>query len=641
MTFKKLFEPINIGTMRIKNRFVMSPMGTVFSKDVKEEHERRLAYYEARAKGGVGMVIVEAACVDPDGRILLGQIPTYDDESIPLLKRYADTIKKHGARAVIQLHHGGGAASSSLIGKTPVAPSPIPPRPRGEIPRELTIPEIKQIIRRFGEAALRAKKAGFDGVELHGAHGYLFVQFFTPAFNKRTDEYGGSLENRARFYMEAFQAVRDKVGPDYPVWFRINARHFNLEGGITLEDSKKLAKMMEEAGADAVNISCYGYGRENFANLASTPGGLAYLAEAIKKEVNIPVIAIGMMTPEVGERLLQEGKADLIAIGRGFLADPEIPKKAMEGRTEDIVPCTGCFRCLHEMIFKQNPLMCSVNACLGHEKDYQIKPAERKKRVMVVGSGPAGIEAARVAALRGHDVSIYEKEEELGGQLRQSCVPPGKERYKDYLEYLRTQAGKHGIKVKVGVEATAELVEKEEPDAVVIATGVIPLIPEIKGLDRAEVVTADKVLLGKVEVGKKVVIIGGGLVGSETAHYLTTKGKKITIVEMRKGDIIAIEMIPYIREAFLEELRGNGVEMLTGVTLKEFRDKGLILTDDKGKERLIEADTIILAAGAKPDDRLYEEIKGKVKEVYKAGDCVQPRQIGEAVEEGFRIGISL
>ena len=283
LQFKRLFDPINIGPMTLKNRFVMAPMGTVFSRDVNEAHERRLAYYEARAKGGVGMIIVEASAVDPKSVMIPGMIGNYDDEFLPLLKRYADNIKKHGAKAVIQLAHGGGAANSFITGYPPVAPSPIAPRPGGEIPKELTIPEIKEIVKRFGEAALRAKKAGFDGVELHGAHAYLFVQFFTTAFNKRTDEYGGSLENRARFYMEVFRSIRDKVGPDFPVWSRINARHFNLEDGITLDDSKKLVKMMEEVGASAVNVSCYGIGKDNFINCTSTPGGLSYLADAIKK----------------------------------------------------------------------------------------------------------------------------------------------------------------------------------------------------------------------------------------------------------------------------------------------------------------------------------------------------------------------
>ena len=639
LQFKRLFDPINIGPMTLKNRFVMAPMGTVFSRDVNEAHERRLAYYEARAKGGVGMIIVEASAVDPKSVMIPGMIGNYDDEFLPLLKRYADNIKKHGAKAVIQLAHGGGAANSFITGYPPVAPSPIAPRPGGEIPKELTIPEIKEIVKRFGEAALRAKKAGFDGVELHGAHAYLFVQFFTTAFNKRTDEYGGSLENRARFYMEVFRSIRDKVGPDFPVWSRINARHFNLEDGITLDDSKKLVKMMEEVGASAVNVSCYGIGKDNFINCTSTPGGLSYLADAIKKETNLPVIAIGMMTPEAGERVLEEGKADLIAFARGFLCDPEIPNKAKEGKTEDIVPCLGCLRCLQEMIFRLKPLMCSVNASLGREKEFKIEPAEKKKKVMVIGSGPAGIEASRVAAMRGHDVTLYEKEKELGGQIRQASVPPGKERFKVYLEYLRTQVKKHGIKVQIGVEVTADLVEKEKPDAVVVATGGMPVVPEIKGMDVSRVVTADNVLLDKAKTGEKVIIIGGELVGCETAHYLMNKGKKITIT--RRGDALATKMIPFNREAFLEDLEKNGVELLTGVAYKEVTDKGIILVDNKGKERMIEADTIILAAGAKSDDKLFEQIKGKIKEVYRAGDCVEPRQIGEAVEEGMRIGMSL
>ncbi|MDY7033630.1 MAG: FAD-dependent oxidoreductase [Thermodesulfobacteriota bacterium] len=636
---KRMFEQTNIGPMTIRNRFVMSPMGTVFSSDIDEAHERRLAYYEARAKGGTGMIIVEASGVDPNSAMLPGMIVNTNDDCIPLLARYAETIKKHGARAAMQLVHGGGAVSSFISGKQPVAPSPVPPRPGGEIPRELTNPEIKEIVERFGDAALRAKKAGFDGVELHGAHAYLFVQFFTPAFNKRTDEYGGSFENRARFYMEVFQAIRDRVGPDFPVWSRINSRHFNLPDGITLEDSTRLVKMMEEVGASAVNVSCYGFGRENFANCTSIPGGLAYLAEAIKKETKLPVIAIGMMTPEAGEAVVEEGMADLISFGRGLLCDPEIANKAKEGRVDDIVPCIACMRCLQEMIFKLSPLMCSVNAALGREKESEIKPAEKKKKVMVVGGGPAGVQAARVAALRGHDVSLYEKDEEIGGQMRQASVPPGKERFKAYLDYLKAQAGKNNIKTKTGLKVTSDLVEKEKPDAVVITTGRKPLLPEIKGLDMSQVITADDVLLGKAETGETVLIIGGGLVGCETAHYLIEKGKKVTVTEIL--DAMATQRIPFIREAFLEDLEKSGVELLTSVVYKEVTDKGVTLTDNKGEERSIKPDTIILAAGAEAEDTLYDEIKDKVKEVYKAGDCVEPRLIAEAVREGFDIGMKL
>ena len=636
--FKKLFEPLSIGPMTIRNRLVMSPMGTIFSRDADEAHERRLAYYEARAKGGMGMIIVEASAVAPSTVMLPGMILNLNDENIPLLSRYAEIIKKHGTKAVMQLMHGGGAVSSLMSGMEPVAPSPIPPRPGGEIPRALTIPEIKELVERFGDAALRAKNAGFDGVELHGAHAYLFVQFFTPAFNKRTDEYGGTFENRSRFYMEVFQAIRERVGPDFPVWSRINARHFNLPDGITLEDSKRLVKMMEAVGASAVNVSCYGFGRENFANSTSIPGGLSYLADTIKKETRLPVIAIGMMTPEAGEKVLEEGKADLIAFARGLLSDPEIANKAKEGRADDIVPCIACMRCLQEMIFKMKPLMCSVNPTLGREKDCEIRPADKKKKVVIVGGGPAGIQAARVAALRGHDVTLLEKEE-IGGQMRQASMPPGKERFKAYLDYLRSQSSKHGIKTKTCIEVTADLIEEEKPDAVVIATGGRPFLPEIKGLDMSGVVTAADVLLGKVETGERVLIIGGGLVGCETAHYLVEKGKKIFVTEIL--DDMATQKIPFMREAFLEDLEKQGVELLTGVVYKELTDKGFILTDNKGEERLIEPDTIVLAAGAEAENKLFEEIKDKVDEVYKAGDCVEPRQIGEAVREGFDIGMNL
>ena len=632
----KLWEPFRIGRMELKNRVVMPPMVTRYATDDGFVTERTRDYYGARARGGAGLIIVEATYVHRQGCAFANQLGISDDKFLPGMSELVNTVHKHGAKIGIQLHHGGREASSALCGLQPVAPSPLPGM-AGETPKEMTIEEIAEAVAYFADAALRAKMAGFDGIELHGAHGYLIDQFLSPTSNKRKDEYGGNVRHRARFLLEVIADVKETVGDDYPVWCRLDGKEYGVEG-ITLEDAQKTARLVQEAGLAAIHVT--GWGPATPTN-RTTPtlvsAVIEELAEGIKKAVSIPVIAVGRITPEDGERLLREGKADLIAIGKAMLADPEWVNKVASGKMDDINPCIICNECRDDI---RNPtvvgIRCSANAALGREKESEIVPAAKPKKVLVVGGGPAGMEAARVAALRGHQVTLWEKESRLGGQLVQAAIPPHKDRIAPLYKYLETQLQKLGVKVQPGKEATATAVAEFKPDAVVVATGIKPFLPDIPGLDKAQAVQAGDVLEGKVEVGQKVAIIGGELVGCETAEFLADQGRQVTV--MRRGAEMATSVGPGNRAFFLSRLLDKGVTMLREIRYDGVSHEGVIITAKDGEKGTIEADTVVLAAGFVSDTALYKAIKDKVSEVYCVGDCVEPRTIRDAISEGFRTG---
>ncbi|MEK7848287.1 MAG: FAD-dependent oxidoreductase, partial [Chloroflexota bacterium] len=449
-------------------------------------------YYEARARGGAGLIITEATCVDfPRGRGPKNQMVIDDDRFLPGQADLARVIKKHGAAAVVQLHHAGHAAKSSVTGQQPVGPSAVPRFAGDEIPRPLAMAEIKELVQRFAQAALRAKRAGFDGVEVHAAHHYLIAQFLSGAWNKREDEYGGDIRSRARFLLEVTRAVRAAVGKDFMVLVRLNGEEYGIEGGTTLEETLAVARMVQEEGIDGLHISAYGQGSQAFkAPEPEIRGGLVPLAEAVKKITRVPVIAVGGLTAPLGEKALAEGRADLVAMGRALIADAELPNKAAQGRAEDIVPCIACLECLNWVVFQRKGLRCSVNPALGHEGEL-LQPAAKPKRVVVIGGGPAGMEAARVAALRGHQVTLYEKGKELGGQLLSATVPPAKEDIGDLARYLAVKLKKAKVKVVLGTEPGLRQVQSLRPEAVVIATGVSPTVPAIPGIEKARVVMAE------------------------------------------------------------------------------------------------------------------------------------------------------
>ena len=514
------------------------------------------------------------------------------------------------------------------------------PTPGHEVARELSLSEIANLVDLFARAALRAKAAGFDAVEIHAAHSYLVAQFTSAAWNKRQDIYGGELKDRARFLLEIIGAIKEAAGGDFPVWPRINAIEYDLEDGLSMEEGRQLARLIQEAGADAVHVSCFGWGLSALALLPEAAGALLPLAREVKRDTSLPVIAVGRITAGLAERALEEGWADFMASGRALLADPEYVAKLAQGGSGDITPCIACHRCVDAVVFRNRAITCTVNAALGREGEYRITPATRPKRVLVVGGGPAGMEAARVAALRGHQVTLYEKGSKLGGQLNLAIVPPAKrERLEPFAHYLTTQIEKLNIEIRLGKEVTAALVEQLKPDAVVLACGVNDFVPEIPGIDRANVVGYQDVLSGKAAVGSKVAVIGGELVGCETADFLAERGRQVTM--MRRGRRMATKVILMALPSLLSRLRSNGVTMLTEVSYEQINDRGVVLTTREGERRTIEADTVVLAAGARPNNELYRALEGKVEELYLIGDAVEPRSILEAVADGARVGRAL
>jgi len=629
----RLWQPFRLNQMELRNRIVMPPMVTQYCSPEGDVTERSRHYYEARARGGVGLLIIEATYIHPRGLAFANQPCISDDKFLPGMSALVQAIHRHGTKVAVQLHHGGRMAKSKLMGMPPVAPSPISAS-GGDMPQELTVAEIAELVDGFAQAALRAKKAGIDGVEIHGAHGYLVHQFLSRASNKRQDSYGGDITNRARFLIEVIEAVRKVVGNDYPVWCRINGQEYGIAEGITPEEAQAFARLAQEAGINAIHISASGPSSPTILPSPKfTPAVIAHLAKGIKKVVSVPVIAVGKLTPEVGERLLKEGKADLIAIGRALLADPELPNKIAAGRREDIVPCIDCFNCRNDL---WTPgllgIRCTVNPALGREAEFKLTPAEKPKRVFVVGGGAAGMEAARIAALRGHKVTLWEKEPKLGGQLIQAATPPYKDRIAVLNQYLQKELRKQGVKVQTKKEATLAQIEDLKPDAVILATGVKPLVPAIPGIEKAKVVQAGDVLEGKVKVGDRVVVIGGEMVGCETAEFLADRGKKVTVT--RRGAEMALGVVQVLRSFFLERLKQKGVTLLPGVKYEEITPQGLVVMTKEGEKKMIEADTIVLAAGSTPSQDLYPELKDKVLEVYLVGDCVKPRTIRDAMTEG-------
>ena len=609
-----------------------------------EVTQQTIDHYVARAKGGVGLIITGGTEFYPFPTSRLdtygGGLSVAEDKYKKGLADLAEAVHAWGSKIFLQISHSGRTQSAaSLRGYQPVSSSPVPAtRPGGDYPtpRALTRGEIHEFIVRWAQGALRAKQAGFDGVNLHMAHGTLMTSFISPLLNKREDEFGGSLENRMRFPTGVVRRIKELCGADFPVDVRFSADEFK-EGGVTTKDSPLIAQMFVEAGADCINVSSAFYDNLHKSNdiMRNQEGWKRYIWQAVKRGLNVPTIACGgLRHPEFCEKVLAEGDTDFVGLGRTLLADPEWPIKAAEGRLDDIRHCISCLVCLQH-VFATGANRCAINPDWGRGKDFtEIKPATKAKKVMVIGAGPGGMEAARVATMRGHEVTLYDKQKEMGGQLLFAAKPPGKEKLLWVRDYEETQLKKLKVKVELGTEVTLELVASKKPDVVIVATGAEPLIPDIPGIKGKNIVRAIDVLGGKVEIkNQKGVIAGGGMIGTEVGEFLIDRGNKVTIVEMLPT--IASDMEPLNRQGLLEALEGKDITMLTNKEIKEITEKGVVVIDKKSGERqLIEGDIVVVALGSESVSSLAEKLEGKVAELYKVGDCNEPRRVEQAVYEG-------
>jgi len=639
-----LFEPGRIGKLSLKNRIVMAPMDLAGLVEPDGRlSQQGIDYYVARARGGTGLIIVCATWVSRE----VDQSPptTFPCHLMADSRMYiarfnqlAEAAHDYGAKVAVQLTAGLGriAGDVSLREESAVAPSALPCFWDPSITaRELTIEEIERLVQAFGFAAEILSTAGIDAIELHGHDGYLFDEFMTVLWNKRTDKYGGDLEGRLRFSLEVIEAIKKRAGADFPIIYRFGLKHY-LDGGREIEEGLEIARRLEAAGVNALDIDagCHETWYWTLPTTFQPPGCIVDLAEMAREVVNIPVMAVGKLGyPELAERVLQEGKADFIMLGRALLADPEWANKVKEEKLDDIRPCIGCQECFIKT-GADKYLSCAVNPATGMEREFIIKPAEKKKTVLVVGGGPGGMEAARVAALRGHEVTLWEKGDALGGNLIPASIPDFKQDYRSLINYLSTQIKKLGVAIELNKEATLEQIQNMKSETIFIATGSTPIIPEIPGVENSKVITASDALLGRTEIGETVVVIGGGLVGCETALHLAQKGKRVTIVEIL--DSVARDIFAANRMHLLKLLTDTNVKILTETSIAEIMDDSVVITSKHGNGSKLENDTVVLALGLKSNRGLEETLKDTVPEIRVIGDCVEPRKVINAIWEGFR-----
>ncbi len=704
--YNHLLSSGKIGQLELRNRIVMTPMGSNLSEANGHCSERIQAYYEARAEGGAGMLIVGVASIAwPVGACNPNQVAISSDAFLPGLCELASRIQRHGCRAAIQLQHAGKVAVCDIAAGRPMLVPSIPDKSRDEMSAALTSVEmsafvksyqkkgakaeykvadcddIRDLIERFSEAAERARRAGFDGVELHAGHGYILSEFLSPSINRRDDEYGGCLENRARLLVEVIEAVKIRVGNDFPVWCRIDAQEYKIEGGICLADAVATAALAEAAGADAIHVSAYANPSSGAAfteaPLVHRSGGYLSFAATIKARLRIPVIAVGRIEPDVAEQVLARGDADFIAMGRKLLADPQLPNKLMRGQQETIRPCIYCYTCVSR-IFVNEHVHCAVNARTGYEHEIVLSPALQSRHVLVVGGGPAGMETARVAALRGHRVTLVEQRTDLGGTVFfSSIVYPENGKL---IDYLAGQIRQLGVDIRLSTTADVKCLRLLAPDVVVVATGARRDTLSIPGAEQPHVFSGDQlravmtgsnpaavrdklagwqvallslaVSLGVTKnahwlrrlshlwmpVGKRVSIVGGGLVGLELAEFLLQRGREVTVVEA--GEKFGTELAIVRRWRLLEDLKQLGAVLINRTDVSCIKAKSLALLCD-GDEAEVQTDTVILASGATGDVSLADLSHSCGYETHVAGDCNGIGYIDGAIHSGHAVARSL
>ena len=641
MDLKVAFSPCRIGTVEIGNRFVVPAMVTNFCNEDGTATEEYIAYHEAKARGGWGLIITEDYAVCPAGKGYKNVAGLWNDAQIRSHSALPGRVHRAGAKIFAQVYHcGRQTIPASNGGERIVAPSRVRCPKTGTLPYELTIDEIGTIVRQFGDTAERVRECGFDGIEIHAGHGYLISQFLSSYSNKRIDAYGGALINRARFLREIVEEIRGRLGRDFPLTARISAREF-MPGGIDIGDVRAVCLLLEGWGIDGLHISVGTYGdNTNVPSMFTPHGWIADYAAEIKKVVSVPVITVGRVNdPIIAEGILRAGKADFVAMGRASIADPGMPNKAKAGKFEDIRYCIACMQGCTGLLHKDKPIRCMVNTLIGGT-DYAVPEAARtRKRVAVVGGGPAGMTAAYAAALRGHEVTLYEKEDHLGGNYRVAGFPLAKGEFASYVSWLSGELSRLGVKVMLNEEADAALADAGY-GTVLVAAGAVPVIPPIKGIDNEKVLLAEDVLRGECATKDTVAIIGGGLVGIELATFLGFYGKKVTIVEMLPD--IAHEATSALQEQTEKHFKLYDVQVLRGTKVLEVDGEGLLAVGPDGAEMRIPCETVCLAAGYRKNAELYDALKEKLKgNVLIVGDAEVPSNALDAIRNGYAAGISL
>ncbi len=686
--FQKLLEPFQIGRVRMRNRIMKTGAGTSFIEENGQVGDRIIGFYEALARGGVGLVTVESTGVDfPTGiHHPSVQLHFENDSYLPGFQKLTEAVHKQNCPVFIQLFHSGPWHPQSWSGIQPIAASALPksdlPHQHLDEPRAVSKEEISELVGKFADAAERAKRAGFDGVEVNTSSTHLINSFLSPGWNRRTDEYGPqNLENRSRFLVDIVKAIKKRVGKDFPVSVLLTGVEYGVSDGIILEDACGFALLLEKAGVDAIQVRGYGYRRYEFIHpgpeqlLYPEPidplppeldwskngaGAFVPLAEEFKKILSVPVITVGRLNPEMGEAILRAGKADIIAMNRRLLADPDLPLKVAAGRLDDIAPCTGCLYCWSRR--RQNlTIKCRINSRLGRERELILTPVEQSRKVLVVGSGPAGMEAARIAALRGHKVTLLEKEAGVGGLLPLAAMVKGA-RIEDVplvFKYLQRQLLKQNVSIRKGNEADVNSIIAFQPDAVIVATGGKPIVPDIPGIFQKNVLLMARLhkqlkfflrffnsyqlnRLSKIwmPVGKRVAIIGSGIQACELAEFLVKRKRQVTIID--KEEFPGQEMVPEeTRNSLLDWLGRKGTVFYMNAHVEKIVPTGVRFLTKEGEEKLVRADTIIPALPLLKNMDLYHSLGNAIKEIYAVGDCAKPGLIPDAVNTGAEVGYKL
>ncbi len=649
--YRKLFEPGTIGSMRLKNRLAMAPMGIGGMVDNDGSFSQQaIDYYVERARGGVGLIITSLvfACTKFEPFFWIEEkyirLPRMESRIVvPRLNQLVERVHDYDCKLCVQLTAGFGRVVRPFHFETgqPVSASAVKNYWQPNITtRALAADEVEELARSFGPAARLAQAAGVDAIELHAHEGYLFDQFMTSLWNKRNDKYGGAtVKERMAFPLEVIDAIHQATGGTMPVIFRLALAH-KIPGGRAEEESLEICQIVEDAGVAALDVDagCYENWYWPHPPIYQPPACMLDMAAKARQVVkNIPVMCVGKMDyPDIAAQAVEEGKADFVIIGRGLLADPDWPNKTRKGKVEEIRPCIGCHEGCFGRLTQGLSISCAVNPACGSEETLRLTPAEQTKKVIVVGAGPAGMEAARVAKLRGHEITLYEKSGELGGQLIPASVPEFKQDLQRLKKYYENEMQRLGVNLFLNTEATVEKILEAKPDVVFLANGGVSNIPEVPGIDSPKVATAIDVLKGKAAVGENVVVVGGGMVGCELAVYLAQKGGKITIIEMLPRVLDDMVSVHANREMLLKMLEENNIAILTNTVLDEVTEPGVRVADKNLNKREIPADTVVIATGFASQDNLYEALLEKVDEVYRIGDCVTPGKIINAVWQAYR-----